>query len=75
MSPAYLFFIWRGSCWRPGEGGALPLCARGGVGAGYGGDGVGAGILECWALGDTMDMTDWARLLLAGSLETELRRR
>lgn len=24
---------------------------------------------ECWLWEDTMDMTDWARLLLAGSLE------
>lgn len=27
-------------------------------------------IWECWLWDDTMDMTDWARLLLAGSLET-----
>lgn len=27
-------------------------------------------IWECWLWEDTMDMTDWARLLLAGSLET-----
>ena len=27
-------------------------------------------IWDCWLWEDTMDMTDWARLLLAGSLET-----
>lgn len=27
-------------------------------------------IWECWLWEDTMDMTDWARLLLAGSVET-----
>lgn len=27
-------------------------------------------IWECWLWEDTMDMIDWARLLLAGSLET-----
>lgn len=26
-------------------------------------------IWECWLWEDTMDMTDWARLLLAGSVE------
>lgn len=27
-------------------------------------------IWECWLWEDTMDMTDWARLLLAGSVQT-----
>lgn len=27
-------------------------------------------IWECWLWEDTMDMTDWARLLLAGSVES-----
>lgn len=31
---------------------------------------VSALIWECWLWEDTMDMTDWARLLLAGSSET-----
>lgn len=29
-------------------------------------------IWECWLWEDTMDMTDWARLLLAGSWRQEL---
>lgn len=31
-------------------------------------------IWECWLWEDTMDMTDWAKLLLAGSVEAGGRR-
>lgn len=33
---------------------------------------VSALICECWLWEDTMDMTDWARLLLAGSSGEEI---
>ena len=44
LPPAYLFFIWGGPAGSLGGGEGLPLlfCARGDVGAGHGGDGVGA---------------------------------